>query len=40
MVELWLIRHGETYDNLSRTLAGQKGGELTKLGLLQAQKTG
>ena len=40
MVELWVIRHGETFDNLNGILAGHTGGKLTDLGIEQAQLTG
>ena len=39
-MELWVVRHGQTLDNFTRILAGHQPGELSKLGVTQAQKTG
>lgn len=39
-MEIWVIRHGQTMDNFTRTLAGHQPGKLSKLGETQAQKTG
>lgn len=33
MIELWLIRHGQTEDNITKTLAGHTPGKLTNLGV-------
>lgn len=32
MIELTMIRHGETFDNIKSILAGHAGGQLTDLG--------
>lgn len=32
MFELWVIRHGQTYDNISQTLAQHEGGCLNEKG--------
>ncbi|EGR28759.1 hypothetical protein IMG5_169560 [Ichthyophthirius multifiliis] len=40
MIELWLIRHGQTEDNITQTLAGHTPGKLTELGIKQAMITG
>ncbi|KRW99454.1 hypothetical protein PPERSA_07939 [Pseudocohnilembus persalinus] len=40
MIELWIIRHGQTYDNISKTLAKYDGGKLTELGKKQAIQCG
>lgn len=40
MIELCLIRHGQTNDNISKTLAGHTPGKLTPLGERQAKATG
>ena len=40
MIDLWLIRHGQTEDNISQTLAGHLPGKLTDLGIKQADLTG
>lgn len=39
-MEIWLIRHGQTLDNFTRIIAGHQPGQLSKLGVTQAQKTG
>lgn len=39
-VNLWLVRHGETFANVKRIIQGQQGGELTKPGMEQADKLG
>ena len=36
MTRLWLVRHGETIDNVKQILQGQCQGELTERGLQQA----
>lgn len=33
MIELWLIRHGQTVENIEKKLAGHLPGELTDLGV-------
>lgn len=38
--ELWVVRHGETFDNLNQTLAKADGGKLTNQGIIQAGLTG
>ncbi|KAL4479829.1 hypothetical protein ABPG74_020345 [Tetrahymena malaccensis] len=40
MIELWLIRHGQTIDNIQKILAGHQPGQLTNLGVKQAKQTG
>lgn len=37
MTKLYLIRHGETYDNVNRIMQGQTQGELTPEGVRQAE---
>ncbi len=37
-MKLFLVRHGETEDNVQKILQGHKGGKLTKEGLEQAKK--
>ena len=32
-IEIWLIRHGETEDNIAGILAGQLPGKLTEQGI-------
>ena len=39
-MEIWVIRHGQTLDNFTKILAGHQPGQLSKLGVIQAQKTG
>ncbi len=39
-MEIWVIRHGQTLDNFTRILAGHQPGQLSKIGVIQAQKTG
>lgn len=39
-IHLLLVRHGETEDNKTKTIAGQRPGKLTALGIQQAQKIG
>jgi len=34
-VELWVVRHGETEDNKTRTIAGHNAGKLSALGITQ-----
>ncbi|XP_051912572.1 uncharacterized protein LOC127594861 [Hippocampus zosterae] len=38
--ELWLVRHGQTEDNLTRTIAGQGPSQLTPHGEQQARRLG
>ena len=38
MVKLYLVRHGETVDNVNRIMQGQTEGELTANGIAQAQE--
>ena len=40
VVNLWLVRHGETFANIQKIIQGQQGGELTKNGIEQAEKLG
>ena len=40
MVVLWLIRHGETVENIEKRITGQNEGKLTKLGENQAKCIG
>jgi len=40
MIQLWLVRHGQTFDNQNQTLAGHSGGELTPQGEKQAADIG
>jgi len=35
--EIWVVRHGETAENTTRTIAGQNGSKLTPLGHNQAE---
>ena len=37
MTTLYLVRHGQTVDNLNQIMQGQTQGELTAEGILQAQ---
>ena len=37
MVKLYLVRHGETVDNVNRIMQGQTQGELTENGIAQAR---
>lgn len=39
-VKALFVRHGETEDNKTRTIAGQRPGKLTEIGRAQAQKIG
>ena len=39
-LDIWLVRHGETFANAERIIQGHQGGELTKKGTEQAQKIG
>lgn len=39
-INLLLVRHGETDDNKTRTIAGQRPGKLTQIGISQAEKIG
>eukprot|EP00347_Sterkiella_histriomuscorum_P004203 403361353 len=36
-MEIWLVRHGETYANIDKIIQGQQGGELTQKGVEQAK---
>ena len=38
-VELWVVRHGETEDNKTRTIAGHNAGKLSALGITQVALT-
>ena len=38
MVQLFLVRHGETVDNVNQIMQGQTQGELTENGILQAEE--
>jgi len=38
MTKLYLVRHGETYDNASQILQGQIQGELNETGIAQAEQ--
>jgi len=38
-VELWVVRHGETEDNKTRTIAGHNDGKLSALGITQVALT-
>lgn len=40
MIELHLVRHGQTQDNITGTLAGHMPGKLTDAGIKQAKQTG
>ncbi|KAJ1487293.1 histidine phosphatase superfamily, partial [Baffinella frigidus] len=35
-VEIWVVRHGETVENTTRTIAGQNASGLTPRGVKQA----
>ena len=37
MTYLYLVRHGETFDNINQILQGQTDGELTANGIKQAE---
>ena len=37
MTKLYLVRHGETVDNVNRIMQGQTQGELTAVGVSQAE---
>jgi len=39
-MELWIVRHGETVDNINHVLQGQQPGKLSELGIAQAKQTG
>ena len=39
-INLWVVRHGETFANLNHIIQGQQGGELTEKGFEQAHKLG
>jgi bisphosphoglycerate-dependent phosphoglycerate mutase len=34
-LQLWVVRHGETEDNKTRTIAGHNAGKLSALGVAQ-----
>ncbi|CDW81697.1 phosphoglycerate mutase family protein [Stylonychia lemnae] len=36
-MEVWLVRHGETFANIQKIIQGQQGGELTDNGIEQAK---
>lgn len=38
MIEIWLVRHGQTVENFTRVVQGQLDGRLSPEGILQAQK--
>ena len=38
MTYLYLVRHGETFDNINQILQGQTDGELTANGIRQAEE--
>lgn len=38
MTTLYLVRHGETYDNVAYIMQGQRQGELTELGISQIEE--
>jgi probable phosphoglycerate mutase len=38
MTTLYLVRHGETIDNVRQIMQGQTQGELTENGILQARQ--
>lgn len=38
MITLYLVRHGETYDNVAHIMQGQSQGELTDLGIYQIEE--
>ena len=38
MTTLYLVRHGETVDNVNQIMQGQTQGELTENGIRQAQQ--
>ena len=40
ILKLCIVRHGQTYHNLSKTFAGQQPGKLTDLGIKEALTTG
>lgn len=40
MIDLWIIRHGETFENLNKICQGQNPGRLTEKGILQAKAVG
>ena len=39
-ISILFARHGETYHNKSKTIAGQQNGKLTSVGETQARKIG
>jgi broad specificity phosphatase PhoE len=36
-LKLWVVRHGETEDNKTRTIAGHNAGKLSLLGVAQVR---
>ena len=38
MIMLYLVRHGETKDNVARIMQGQSQGELTPAGITQMEE--
>lgn len=38
MTTLYLVRHGETKDNVARIIQGQRQGELTPVGIAQMEE--
>ena len=38
MTILYLVRHGETYDNVAHIMQGQRQGELTDIGISQIEE--
>lgn len=39
-MEFWIVRHGQTVGNVNHEIQGQMEGELTAIGIKQAQLTG
>lgn len=39
-IEFWLVRHGQTEENVKKVLCGQQGGTLTQIGIKQAESLG
>jgi broad specificity phosphatase PhoE len=37
-LKLWVVRHGETEDNKTRTIAGHNAGKLSALGVAQVDR--
>lgn len=38
MTTLYLVRHGETFDNVAHIMQGQRKGELTEIGISQIEE--